>query len=138
MEAQTKFIQAAVEKKSAPGQPRSVFTVKTESKLPILEESNRKIREYYVEFKSHCQLANDGLGMSKQEMLILQAQSLRGSHKQVYDNEVKTARAKGEYETDGLRVHLWRWVALPFAKMCFFSNAAWAQGLLHEGPGWPS
>ena len=74
---------------------RSTFHINVESKLPILEEVDKNVKAYYDSFEEHCALADDGNGMGKGEMLRYQKESLRGSHKEVYTNEISAARATG-------------------------------------------
>ena len=70
-----------------------MYSISPKTKLPELHDGDVQVKEFFTEFKRHCNLPNDGDGMSDAEMLLYLKDSLTGSRLENYTNVVKMARA---------------------------------------------
>ena len=77
---------------------RSVYSISPKTRLPELHDGDTQVKEFFTEFRRHCNLANDGEGMSDPEMFLYLKDSLAGSRLENYDNIIKLTRASGEYD----------------------------------------
>ena len=84
---------------------RSVYTITHKTELPILVENNKNIKKLFDDYEEHCGLANDCNGMGYGEMFRMLKDALKGSHKDVYDNEKEAAKNSGLLETDPRSVY---------------------------------
>ena len=65
-----------------------------------MHDGDAQVKEFFTEFRRHCNLANDGEGMSDAEMLLYLKDSLSGSRLENYNNLVKKSVPKLKIQED--------------------------------------